>query len=200
MAVLPPRWTRRRNPCRCTEHLTTRRSPAVGLRRSQYSRWTDVAAAQPPSRGRQHGSCRAQGSMARRHQNVHPTIGDAGRARTRSWWPSGGPFTEGGLMRGTSAHRTFPTALRSCGRGVSRLRLPALVIQSESHRSSGPEGFMAVMITIHHAHPNRYIYCRDFRPGPHPSPLMFPSLMSGTWLEHPRCGPPPQRMSPACGG
>jgi hypothetical protein len=66
-------------------------------------------------------------------------------------------ITDVGLLRGNYSHRTFPTALRSCGRGVSRLRLPALVIQGEPHRSSGPEGFVAVMITIHHARINRYI-------------------------------------------
>jgi hypothetical protein len=58
-------------------------------------------------------------------------------------------------MRGIDAHRTCPTALSSCGRGVSRLHLPSLVIQGEPHRSSGPEGFVAVMITIHHASLNR---------------------------------------------
>jgi hypothetical protein len=105
-------------------------------------------------------------------------------------------------MSGNDAYRTFPTALRSCGRGVSRLRLPALVIWGESHRSSGPDGFVAVMITIHHARINKYIYecCRDLLLGPHPSPLMFPSLMSGTWPEQARCGLPPQGRSPARAG
>jgi hypothetical protein len=58
-------------------------------------------------------------------------------------------------MRGRCSHRTFPTALRSCGRGLFRLRLPSLVSYGESHRSSCPEGLVAVMIMIRPISMNR---------------------------------------------